>query len=209
MQGKMEDLDHDQDRSRRRRKSEQLSPRKYHSPPPKRHHSPAPKRHLSPAPKPKRHHSPPPKPRARSPQPLSERHSPRRVKSPSRKDVAAPAGPRRGSEVRFDLAGRPALTQTKSLPRAGVMFHLKSARHKHHARTDDLHVRGAVDIVKGLEQKRQRRKEKFHQKYCDRARRGQIPERKPLPGRGAERMKELGLLMAGKKGQGGNYVLSV
>jgi hypothetical protein len=72
----------------------------------------------------------------------------------------------------------------------------------------DVHVRGAIDIVKGLESKRQRRKEKFHQKYCNRARRGQIPERKPIPGRGTERMRELGLLMAGKKDQG-HYVISV
>lgn len=207
MQGKMEDLHHDQDRSRRRRKSEQLSPRKYHSPPPKRHLSPAPKRHVSPPPK--RHHSPAPKARARSPKPLFERNSPRRMKSPPRKAMPTPtATPRQGGEVQFDLAGRPGLTQTKSLPRAGALFHIKHARNKHHPRQDDTHVRGAVDIVKGLEKKRQRRKEKFHQKYCDRARRGQIPERKPQPGRGAERMKELGLLMAGKKDQG-NYVLSV
>ncbi|KAJ2981644.1 hypothetical protein NQ176_g1890 [Zarea fungicola] len=73
---------------------------------------------------------------------------------------------------------------------------------------DDIHVRGAVDIVKGLEKKRQRRKEKFYQKYCNKARRGQIPERKTQPGRGAERMKEIGLLMAGKKDPG-NYVLSI
>lgn len=71
----------------------------------------------------------------------------------------------------------------------------------------DKHVRGAIDIVKGLEQKRQRRKEKFQQKYCNRARKGQIHEKRPQPGEGAERMKELGLLIAGKVGQG-NYVLS-
>lgn len=84
---------------------------------------------------------------------------------------------------------------------------MKSRAPKHHHESD-CHLRGAIDIVKGLERKRQRRKEKFFQKYCNRARRGQIPERKPQPGRGAERMKELGLLMAGKKDQG-NYVLSV
>lgn len=85
------------------------------------------------------------------------------------------------------------------------------SKHRRHHKSDyedDIHIRGAIDIVKGLERKRQRRKEKFYQKYCSRARRGQIPERKPQPGRGAERMKELGLLMAGKKDPG-NYVLSV
>ena len=68
--------------------------------------------------------------------------------------------------------------------------------------------RGAIDIVKGLEHKRQRRKEKFYQKYCNRARKGQIPEKKAQPGEGAERMRELGLILAGKMGQG-NYVISI
>lgn len=76
------------------------------------------------------------------------------------------------------------------------------------APANDLHIRGAIDIVKGLERKRQRRKEKFYQKYCNRARKGQVPERKPQRGLGCERMRELGLLMAGKIDQG-NYVLSV
>lgn len=101
---------------------------------------------------------------------------------------------------------------TKSLPRAPVLF----ANHRHGRRNkpatsnakSDVHVRGAIDIVKGLEGKRQRRKEKFYQKYCNRARKGQIPERKPQPGMGYERMRELGLLMAGKIDQC-NYVLSV
>ncbi|KAJ3942125.1 uncharacterized protein N0V96_007617 [Colletotrichum fioriniae] len=65
------------------------------------------------------------------------------------------------------------------------------------APANDLHIRGAIDIVKGLERKRQRRKEK-----------DKSPERKPQRGLGCERMRELGLLMAGKIDQG-NYVLSV
>ncbi len=75
----------------------------------------------------------------------------------------------------------------------------------------DGHTRGAIDIYKGLEQKRQRRKEKFYQKYCNRARKGP-PERKPQPGKGAERMKEVGLHMAGKVEQRNGkaeFVLSV
>lgn len=74
------------------------------------------------------------------------------------------------------------------------------------------HVRGAIDIVKGLEQKRQRRKEKFYQKYCNRARKNQAQAqaqgKRPVPGQGAQRMRELGLTMAGKIGPG-KYVLSV
>ena len=192
--GKMDDL-HDTARSRRRRKSEQPSPRKYRSPPPKQ-----------------RRASPAPKGRCRSPPPrrLFDGHSPRKLQVPQLKvTMITPRGsPRHGGHVGFQLAGRPGLTDTKSLPRPAALFpHMRHKAHKtvHH---DETHVRSAIDIVKGLEKKRQRRKEKFHQKYCDRARRGQIPERKQKPGLGAERMKELGLLMAGKKDQG-NYVLSV
>jgi hypothetical protein len=182
MHGKMEDLDNEQGRQRKKKRGEGASPKRYRSPPPKV--------------------------RGRSPKPLFERGSPRRVRSPAPKALTTPAGSlRHGVNVKFQLAGRPGLIQTKSLPRPAAFF-LRNGRHsKHHHHTDG-HVRGAIDIVKGLEKKRQRRKEKFHQKYCDRARRGQIPERKPLPGRGAERMKELGLLMAGKKDHG-NYVLSI
>ena len=190
--GEMEDLHHEQDRPRRRRKSEHASPRKYHSPPPKRHQSPP----------------PPHKVRGRSPKGLFDRRSPRRMRSPAPKAITTPLGsPKQGNHVAFHLAARPGPTTTKSLPRAGAMFH-KHRRPLKIDYEDDIHVRGAVDIVKGLEKKRQRRKEKFYQKYCNRARRGQIPERKAQPGLGAERMKELGLLMAGKKDQG-NYVLSI
>lgn len=190
MHGEMEDIHHEQDRPRRRRRSEHASPKRFRSPPPKRHHSP------------------PPKGRARSPKPLFDRHSPRRMRSPNRKHITTPLGSPRCGQIEFNLAGRPVL-HTKSLPRGALFAQLKHVKHHHKAKNDDdVHVRGAIDIVKGLERKRQRRKEKFHQKYCNRARRGQLPERKPLPGRGAERMRELGLIMAGKKDQG-NYVLSV
>ncbi|KAK2589823.1 hypothetical protein QQS21_012494 [Conoideocrella luteorostrata] len=196
VQGKMEDLHHgQQDRSRRRRRSEQASPRKFRSPPPAI----------------RRHHSPPPKIRGRSPKTLFGRQSPnRRMRSPAPKAFNTPTQtPRQGPHVQFHLAGRPGMTLTKSLPRPSALFTAaKGGRPTKHQHSSDCHLRGAIDIVKGLERKRQRRKEKFFQKYCNRARRGQIPERKPQPGRGAERMKELGLLMAGKKDQG-NYVISI
>lgn len=96
----------------------------------------------------------------------------------------------------------------KSLPRPAPVFpHLKANR-RSRANTvtkNDQHIRGAIDIVKGLEQKRQRRREKFLQKYCNRARMGHVHEKRPQPGKGAERMKEW---VTGKIGQG-NYVLSV
>ncbi|PTB75781.1 hypothetical protein M440DRAFT_1439439 [Trichoderma longibrachiatum ATCC 18648] len=193
VQGAMEDLDDETDRARRRRKNENTSPRRLRSPPPKRRGSPA------------------PKPRARSPKPLFDRQSPRRARSPAPKAMAMATPiqtPRQGAHAKFQLAGRPGLTHTKSLPRPSAIFrHQKQPKGSKNSSDNDAHIRSAIDIVKGLEKKRLRRKEKFFQKYCDRARRGQIPERKPLPGTGAERMRELGLLMAGKKDPG-NYVLS-
>ncbi|KAG6003263.1 hypothetical protein E4U21_002221 [Claviceps maximensis] len=196
VQGKMEDLHHgQQDRSRRRKRNEPILPRKLRSP----------------APVLRRHHSPPPKARGRSPKPLFGRQSPRRMRSPAPKALHTPSQtPRQGPHVQFYLAGRPGMTLTKSLPRPPALSTgMKGSKStKQQQNQADGHLRGAIDIVKGLERKRQRRKEKFFQKYCNRARRGQIPERKPQPGRGAERMKELGLLMAGKKDHG-NYMLSV
>jgi hypothetical protein len=53
-----------------------------------------------------------------------------------------------------------------------------------------------VDIVKGLEQKRQRRREKLLQKYA--YRQGREKERRPVAGLGVERMRELGLNMIDK-----------
>jgi len=60
--------------------------------------------------------------------------------------------------------------------------------------------RGAIDIVKGLEKKRQRRREKLYQKHCNRT--GKDREyRRPKPGKGAERMREMGLELAAYKGK--------
>ncbi|GKT88679.1 hypothetical protein Ct61P_06529 [Colletotrichum tofieldiae] len=192
--GKMDDLHHANDRSRRRKKAEHTSPKRFHSPPPL-----------------KRRASPAPKARGRSPRRLFDGLSPRRLRSPAPQMLRSPpASPRNGhGAIAFKtLASRPGLTVTKSLPRPPSMFPHMAKGRRVKAPANDLHIRGAIDIVKGLERKRQRRKEKFYQKYCNRARKGQVPERKPQRGLGCERMRELGLLMAGKIDQG-NYVLSV
>jgi hypothetical protein len=184
LHGEMDDLHHEQDRNGRKKTKGMCSPKRLHSPPPK------------------------PKGRGRSPRPGQT--SPRRVRSPAPKVLtlsrASPthAGPVLGFA---GLGTRVGLTQTKSLPRPPAMFPL--SKHHKKPRTAPQHIRGAIDIVKGLESKRQRRKEKFFQKYCNRARKGQVLERKPLPGHGAERMKALGLLMAGKSSTRENYVMSV
>lgn len=192
LHGELEEL-HDERAGRRQRKSD-VSPKRHRSPPP-----------------PKRYHSPPPKARGRSPRRLFDHFSPKRTRSPApvvhpKSPMATPTHTDHGLAFRA-LAVRPGLTHTKSLPRAAYFpAHLKSGKRTKTTAKDTAHVRGAIDIVKGLEQKRQRRKEKFHQKYCDRARKGQVPEKKkPRVGEGAERMRELGLLSAGKR----NYVISV
>lgn len=193
LHGELEDIHHSQERpERRHRRSDARSPRiRLRPPPPKKHNS-------SPA------------LRGRSPRPLFGRTSPRHLRSPPpaqtlRSPRASPVH-RAGGTAYKPLAARPGLTTTKSLPRHTGMF-LKARRKATHQGKNG-HTRGAIDIVKGLEQKRQRRREKYLQKYCDRARKGQIPEKKPvLPGQGAERMRELGLYMAGKLGP--DYVLSI
>ena len=109
------------------------------------------------------------------------------------------------------LAQRPHLTHTRSLPRTPNPYW-----HQHHQSQYDesdrnlaetspnavknkhrgLCSRGPINIVKGLENKRQWRKEKLWRQQCRHA--GKEKERKCQPGKGAERMKELGLEMAGK-----------
>ncbi|KAM7204057.1 Protein of unknown function (DUF2457) domain containing protein [Naviculisporaceae sp. PSN 640] len=199
LHGELEDLHHERDRKGRKKKPDNPSPKRCRSPPPKRRHSPAPQA------------------RGRSDRRLFDRTSPRRFRSPAPRPAlsASPAiSPLHvGEGIAFkSLAFRPGLTHTKSLPRAPDLFnHLnKSKKVKAEMGNDgnENHVRGAIDIVKGLEQKRQRRKEKFYQKYCNQARKAKAQVRRPVPGQGAQRMREVGLIMAGKIGQG-NYVLSV
>lgn len=113
------------------------------------------------------------------------------------------------------LGQRPGLTHTKSLPRTPNAFckqyravRLAAANADlEEEETTDGHTRGAIDIVKGLEQKKQHRKEKLSRKHHNRIRKGG-PERKPQPGQGAERMRTLALHMAGK-GVRAQYVLSI
>ncbi|KAK3295963.1 uncharacterized protein B0H64DRAFT_442314 [Chaetomium fimeti] len=186
LHGELEDLDHDRDRRGRKKKGNVPSPKRCRSPPPKRRPSPAPKaRGRSP-----RKPSDQRPPRLRSPMPLAASKTP--VISPLHESEAV---------VFKSLAFRSGLTHTKSLPkRSNLIPHLKARKSKTGTATKDTHVRGAIDIVKGLEQKRLRRKEKYNQKYYDRARKEKAHAKRPPPGQGASRMRELGLIMAGKVG---------
>lgn len=198
LHGELEDLDHEGDDRQDRSKKKVTSPRRMHSPPPKtRGRSPPPRRLFDRQSPPRRMRSPPPPMASASPQ-ISPVHG--------------------GQGVVFKpLAFRPGPTVTKSLPRAPAIFthlknqHLQAQQRKKSttAQKHKQHVRGAIDIVKGLEQRRQRRREKLSRQLCNRARKGLAQEKRPAPGKGAERMRELGLLMAGKIGPGNNYVISV
>jgi len=188
LHGELEDLHHERDRAGRRRKQDKHSP--------------------------KRLRSPPPKPRGRSPRRLFDYTSPQRLRSPApsgtpRSPAASLVQSDQGAAFKL-LASRPDLAYTKSLPRGHIMYAPTKPVRRARASTvnKEQHVRGAIDIVKGLEQKRQRRKEKFYQKYCTKARKEKAQERRPVPGQGAVRMREVGLIMAGRIGQG-NFVISV
>lgn len=74
------------------------------------------------------------------------------------------------------------------------------------ATSNDLPKRGAIDIVKGLEKKRQRRKEKLYQKACAKAAAKGEKAYKVKPGKGAERMREVGLELQRYRGKGEHII---
>ncbi|KAL8737872.1 MAG: hypothetical protein Q9181_001275 [Wetmoreana brouardii] len=177
----------------------------------------------SPMPSPKRMRSPPPLRRSivrRSPPPRatvrrSSDHSSSSV-SPGDEDeddaqpaterpsLLPPTPMKRQKMMACHLSHRPQLTQTASLPRTPNPFwapgrqlsRLSSGAASPKIKGPEMHSRGPIDIVTGLEKKRQRRKEKFWRQH---GRNGaKDKERRCQPGKGAERMRELGLEMAGK-----------
>ncbi|RMZ83449.1 hypothetical protein DV737_g1575, partial [Chaetothyriales sp. CBS 132003] len=143
-------------------------------------------------------------------------HSPTRLRSPA-PQVKLRSPPASPSAVPINLTisrlaqrplgGQPGRQRTASLPRTPNPFfrnfNVGSPSISNvasgavtpaveEAPRPDLHVRGPVDIVMGLEKKRQKRKEKFWRQHCRKQAKEQA-ERRPVPGRGAERMRELGL----------------
>jgi len=75
-------------------------------------------------------------------------------------------------------------------------------------RTTEVPKRGAIDIVKGLEKKRQRRREKMHQKLCAKAAAKGEKTYKVKPGKGCERMREVGLQLQEYHGKA-QHILSL
>jgi hypothetical protein len=169
----------------------------------------------SPAQSPKRLRSPAPIKRAvhRSPPPRKQfGQSPKRMRSPAPARLKSPPPTRRGSSflvesdkranmsIKFaGLAGRPVPTMTSSLPRTPVTQNPPELDYDDEDTTHEFPVRRAIDIKVGLERKRQRRKEQLYkkmqkQKQCHK-------EKRPVPGKGAERMREVGLGLAAHKGK--------
>lgn len=186
-------------------------------PPPRAHHSPAPKRTSN-------GRSPPPPKRARSPPPRKLfGQSPRRVKSPAPlKRMTSPANSPTDRTTPLatachGLAGRPQPTHTASLPRNGPIGLNRLAHWGDDDDDDggtgtstpaDIPRRGAIDIVKGVELKRQRRKEKLHQKMCAKYAAKGEKAHKVKPGKGAERMREVGLQLQNYRGKA-EHILSL
>ncbi|KAG9769028.1 hypothetical protein KCU88_g7017, partial [Aureobasidium melanogenum] len=204
--------------TRGRRKSPVLSPGP---------HSPMGQAALHPRPEHRRGtlRSPPPPKHAvaRSPPPARKLfgHSPTRLRSPPPARLRSPRGSPTyvGFPARMGtrgLAQRPNMERTASLPDTPnpffKNFNIGSPSISNVASGAvtpvpegvprlDMHVRGPVDIVMGLEKKRQKRKQKYLRQHCRKMK--EQAERRPAPGRGAERMKELGLECAERmKGYG-------
>ncbi|KIV85761.1 hypothetical protein PV11_01421 [Exophiala sideris] len=160
--------------------------------------------------------SPPPKHMAARSPPARKLfgHSPTRMRSPPPPArLRSPRGSPTGARTPIPkvsmrgLAQRPTMERTASLPDTPNPFfknfnvgspsisNIASGAVTPAAEEPpraDYHVRGPVDIVIGLEKKRQKRKEKYWRQHCRKVAKEQA-ERKVARGRGAERMKELGL----------------
>ena len=178
---------------------------------------PSPKRARSPAP-PRRGlimRSPPPRCLfGRSPVHDRPRFMHQKLKSPpSTRRASITLSPQRDRRIITPyLAQRPDLTHTTSLPRTPNPFWRqhhdsriyisddarsmsgspKNARAEGH----NTYRRGPINIVRGLENKKQWRRERCYRQQVRHT--GKEKVRRCQPGKGAERMKELGLEMAGK-----------
>lgn len=170
----------------------------------------------SPLPSPKRLRSPPPTKRAvhRSPPPRKLfGASPKRLRSPPPMRLRSPPPTRRGSvnpiavhqrsemAIRFAGVGeRPAPTVSASVPRTPLTPGPNPLEYdEDDMAVNDMPVRRAIDIQVGLEKKRQRRKEQLYRKQHRKA--ATKEKQPPKPGRGAERMREMGLAAHAHKGK--------
>ncbi|KAF2000765.1 hypothetical protein P154DRAFT_194532 [Amniculicola lignicola CBS 123094] len=163
----------------------------------------------SPAPSPKRFRSPPPTKRVhRSPPPRKLfGNSPRRMRSPAPVRLRSPPPTRRGSTVmspkrpglalQFSgLAQRPPMMTSSSLPRT-PMSGLPPNLEDDDDTSQETPIRRAIDIRIGLEKKRQRRREQLYKKMQKKG----TKDKRPAPGKGCERMREMGLGLQAHRGR--------
>lgn len=102
---------------------------------------------------------------------------------------------------------------TSSIPRNGVFASTRPTIENMAMQDEDCEdgddladtrkTRHAIDIVKGLEKKRLRRLEKMKEKSCRMRAKGNQKKHAHhvLPGKGAERMREMGLELAALRGK--------
>ncbi|KAJ0422267.1 hypothetical protein BJY00DRAFT_300384 [Aspergillus carlsbadensis] len=168
-------------------------------------------RKVSPRPSPKRMVSPPPPTRRNgkaSPRRLRSPPPPMKLKSSAKEDRVVDGAPnlRHGLNI-SELVQRPVLTRTKSLPRTPNPFFtmensyrwsgilpIQESHERESSRTREIHTRGPIDIVEGLEKKRQKRKEKFWRQHCRKAAKEQMERRPELGLEVAERTRAFGVV---------------
>lgn len=214
LHGRMDPLDAEL-RGRRKafpmKRSPLPSPKRLRSPPPMKravHRSPPPTKraiHRSPLPPTKRsaHLSPPPRKLfATSPKGQRSPPPPTRLRSPppTRRGSVNPLAVRQRSDmsIRFGgLAERPAPMVSASVPRTPITMRNPFELDEDETNADDMPIRRAIDIQIGLEKKKQRRRERLYRKQHGKA----VKEKRPAPGRGAERMREMGLAAHAHKGK--------
>ncbi|KAK6351549.1 hypothetical protein TWF718_004708 [Orbilia javanica] len=134
--------------------------------------------------------SPTPNRRLRSPPPMSRRGS--RAMSPGKRRPSftskSPPPQSRMGRLRFDLqANRASLARSTSLPRHGLCSrrrHCLSSTSPKPSKAIPFRKRCALDIVKGLESKRMRRRENVYGRR----------EYKAEAGEGVEKMREIGIM---------------
>lgn len=196
--GQMDQLHYDgRGRSKgKAKRSPPLSPKRLRSPPPINragHRSPPPRKLFGHSPR--RMRSPPPNTRLRSPPP-SRRGS---------ANVVHVLPRRPGMTIQFQgLAQRPAMTMSSSVPRTPVAAR-PPGDYEDEDTACELPMRRAIDIKIGLEKRRQRRKEQQYRK----AHRKGTKDKRPAPGKGVERMREMGLGLAAHRGKNTGFAFGM
>ncbi|QDS71966.1 hypothetical protein FKW77_001182 [Venturia effusa] len=199
------------------------SPKRLRSPPPAKrtaYHSPPPRRLKNRSPPPTtRYHSPPPTARHRPHSSAARHGSPptARLRSPAplfrRSSFLKHIEELNATPIALDGSPKSGKIGTSSIPRNGVFASTRPTIEYMAMQDEDFEdgdevgdsrkTRHAIDIVKGLEKKRLRRLEKMREKNCRMRAKGSQKKHAHhvLPGKGAERMREMGMELAALRGK--------